>query len=194
MSDNQASIHDGLLSTAEFIASPNFGQRPNPHDIRLIVIHNISLPPSDFEKLDKTGVHYVKAFFQNQLNPDDHPYFATIYQQQVSSHLFIERNGAITQFVNLNERAWHAGRSHYLGVSNCNDYSIGIELEGDDYTPFTDAQYQSLAASVTAIYAAYPRTRSHLAGHSDIARGRKSDPGIGFDWQRLRSMIAHSHD
>lgn len=182
-------ITKGVLSTAEFIASPNYSTRPNDEDIRLIVIHNISLPPSEFNKTDKHGRHYVKAFFQNQLTPDDHPYFATIYQMQVSSHVFIERDGATTQFVNLNDRAWHAGNSRYLGQDNCNDYSIGIELEGDDYSEFTEVQYERLAQIVQAINIAYPKTKNHLAGHSDIARGRKSDPGLEFNWQKLRQLI-----
>lgn len=189
MRKSNPTIKNGILSTAEFLPSPNFGTRPNTNDIRLIVIHNISLPPSEFEKKDKNGVHFVKAFFQNQLNPDDHPYFATIYQMQVSSHVFIEREGLVTQFVNFNDRAWHAGNSSYLGKQNCNDFSIGIELEGDDKSPFSDEQYEALAKIVTAINLAYPKTANHLAGHSDIARGRKTDPGTGFDWQKLRKMI-----
>lgn len=189
MTKQKPTIKNGILSTAEFLPSPNFGKRPETADIRLIVIHNISLPPSEFEKKDKYGVHYVKAFFQNQLNPADHPYFATIADLQVSSHLFIERNGAVTQFVNFDDRAWHTGKSSYLGEENCNDFSIGIELEGDDYSEFDDRQYQALADVIRAIYQTYPKTVNHLAGHSDIARGRKSDPGLEFDWQKLRKMI-----
>lgn len=188
-------IVDGKLLGADFVPSPNFGARPAPYDtpanIRLVVIHNISLPPGEFGQTDANGQHYVKAFFQNRLNPDDHPYFATIYQQQVSAHLLIERDGTMTQFVNFNERAWHAGRSCYLGVDNCNDYSIGIELEGDDYHEFDARQYQALAVAIRAIYQAYPKTRQQLAGHSDIARGRKTDPGLGFDWQKLRGLLAN---
>lgn len=197
-------IKNGILATAVFLPSPNFGKRPEDSDIRLIVIHNISLPPSEFaphsktpnaknlsaKNTDKNGVHYVKAFFQNQLNPDDHPYFATIYQQQVSAHLFIERDGTVTQFVNFNDRAWHAGKSSYLGVENCNDYSIGIEMEGDDFSEFSEVQYLTLAKIIQAINAVYPKTKNHLAGHSDIARGRKSDPGAEFDWVKLRAMVA----
>lgn len=182
-------ILNGKLTTATFAPSPNFNTRPDPNDIRLIVIHNISLPPNEFGKKTVTGEHYVTAFFQNRLDPDVHPYFATIYQQQVSAHLFIERDGTVTQFVNFADRAWHAGKSSYLGVENCNDYSIGIELEGDDDSPFTEAQYQVLADIILAIYQSYPKTRHHLAGHSDIARGRKTDPGARFDWQKLRNMI-----
>ena len=183
------SIAQGLLSPCEFVASPNFGERPDPNDIHLIVIHNISLPPSEFGLKDDQGEHFVRAFFQNQLDPKAHPYFATIYQQQVSAHLFIERDGRVTQFVSFDERAWHAGKSSYLGVPNCNDYSIGIELEGDDYSEFDDRQYQALSGVIAAIYQAYPKTINHLAGHSDIARGRKSDPGLHFDWVKLRNMV-----
>ena len=183
------SIAQGLLSPCEFVASPNFGERPDPNDIHLIVIHNISLPPSEFGLKNDQGEHFVRAFFQNQLDPKAHPYFATIYQQQVSAHLFIERDGRVTQFVSFDERAWHAGKSSYLGVPNCNDYSIGIELEGDDYSEFDDRQYQALSGVIAAIYQAYPKTINHLAGHSDIARGRKSDPGLHFDWVKLRNMV-----
>lgn len=186
---NNNLIVDGKLAIADFVASPNFGERPNPQDISLIVIHNISLPPSEFGKKDKNGQHFVKAFFQNNLNPSNHPYFATIYQQQVSAHLFIERDGTITQFVNFADRAWHAGKSSYLGRENCNDFSIGIELEGDDYSEFDARQYQALAQTILAINKAYPKTKCHLAGHSDVARGRKSDPGAYFDWQKLRKLI-----
>lgn len=183
------SIEQGLLSPCEFVASPNFGERPDPNDIHLIVIHNISLPPSEFGLKNNQGEHFVRAFFQNQLDPKAHPYFETIYQQQVSAHLFIERDGRVTQFVSFDERAWHAGKSSYLGVPNCNDYSIGIELEGDDYSEFDDRQYQALSGVIAAIYQAYPKTVNHLAGHSDIARGRKSDPGLYFDWVKLRKMV-----
>lgn len=195
MTISQLSITDGLLTQANFAPSPNFNARPvldgASIDIRLIVIHNISLPPSEFGKTDSDGAHYVSAFFQNRLDPTAHPYFATIYQQQVSAHLFIERDGTITQFVNFADRAWHAGKSSYLGVENCNDFSIGIELEGDDYSEFDERQYRALAQTIEAIYQAYPNTVNHLAGHSDIARGRKSDPGAYFDWQKLRRMISH---
>lgn len=186
-------IDNGVLTNAEFIASPNFGKRPKTDDISLIVIHNISLPPSEFGKTDQHGEHFVKSFFQNRLNPANHPYFETIYQQQVSAHLLIERNGTISQFVNFNDRAWHAGKSCYLGRENCNDFSIGIELEGDDYSEFDQRQYQALATVLHAIYQAYPKTKGHLAGHSDIARGRKSDPGAYFDWQKLRNMVKQIH-
>ncbi len=186
------SITDGLLHGADFVPSPNFNQRPKKADrpdISGIVIHNISLPPSQFGQTDKNGTHYVKAFFQNQLCADDHPYFATIADLQVSAHLLIERDGKITQFVNFDDRAWHAGQSSYLGRPACNDYTIGIELEGDDFSAFSDEQYATLAGVIIAIYQAYPATRRHLMGHSDIAPARKTDPGAYFDWQKLRQMI-----
>ena len=128
--------------------------------------------------------------FTNQLDWDAHPYFQTIKGAEVSAHLFIERDGTITQFVNFNERAWHAGRSSYLGQAECNDYSIGIELEGSDFVPFSTAQYEALAKAIIAIYDAYPKTRRHLTGHSDIAPGRKTDPGDYFEWTKLRQMVA----
>lgn len=183
-------IKDGILEGANFVPSPNFNARPDGTAITGIVIHNISLPPSDFGKTDKDGSHFVKAFFQNRLNPNDHPYFKTIADLQVSAHLFIERSGALAQFVNFHDRAWHAGQSSYLGRSNCNDFTIGIELEGDDYSPFTHEQYDVLSAVIIAIHAAYPSTCRHLMGHSDISPTRKTDPGAHFDWQRLRQMIA----
>lgn len=182
-------IDDGIVKDAIFIPSPNYNERPNPTDIRLIVIHNISLPPSEFGLKDKNGQHFVKAFFQNQLNAEDHPYFSQIHTLQVSAHFFIERDGQLTQFVNTNQRAWHAGQSNYLGKENCNDFSIGIELEGDDFSPFSDAQYDTLSALVVSLYQAYPQTVGHLVGHSDIARGRKTDPGEYFDWLRFRQNI-----
>ncbi|WP_066802825.1 1,6-anhydro-N-acetylmuramyl-L-alanine amidase AmpD [Moraxella oblonga] len=185
-------IKDGLLQGANFIPSPNFNARPTIQGkptITGIVIHNISLPPSQFGKTDKTGTHFVKSFFQNQLNPDDHEYFKTIANLQVSAHLFIERNGQVTQFVNFDDRAWHAGQSSYLGRANCNDFTIGIELEGDDFSEFTDVQYDVLAQVITAIHHAYPATHRHLMGHSDIAPNRKTDPGEFFEWGRLRQLV-----
>ena len=183
-------IKDGLLSAATWLASPNCNTRPNNISIDAIIIHNISLPPNEFGACDTSGTHYVKALFTNQLDWNAHPYFQTIKGAEVSAHLFIERDGAITQFVNFNERAWHAGRSSYLGRPECNDYSIGIELEGSDFVSFTSAQYEKLAAVIAAIYEAYPKTRRHLTGHSDIAPGRKTDPGDYFEWARLREGIS----
>ncbi len=189
-SSTPITISDGHLSAANWLCSPNSNLRPISIDIDTIVIHNISLPPSEFSSCDANGLHYVKALFTNQLEWQTHPYFQTIKGAEVSAHLFIEREGTITQFVNFNERAWHAGRSSYLGRSDCNDYSIGIELEGSDFTSFTDQQYEVLAEVIAAIYKAYPKTRQHLTGHSDIAPGRKTDPGNYFEWARLRTMIS----
>ncbi|MDE4455422.1 1,6-anhydro-N-acetylmuramyl-L-alanine amidase AmpD [Psychrobacter sp. DAB_AL62B] len=185
------SINDGRLSKATWLASPNCNRRPKKISIDTIVIHNISLPPSEFGACGTDGLHYVKALFTNQLDWEAHPYFKTIEGAEVSAHLFIERDGAVTQFVNFNERAWHAGRSSYLGRPECNDYSIGIELEGSDFVSFTSAQYAALAQVVAAIYDAYPKTRRHLTGHSDIAPGRKTDPGDYFEWVKLREMVAN---
>ncbi len=173
-------IENGKLNTASWLPSPNHNQRPSDSEIDTIVIHNISLPPNKFCQTDKNGLHYIKAFFTNQLDWNAHPYFQTIKGMEVSAHLLIERNGEITQFVNLNDRAWHAGKSCYLARNNCNDFSIGIELEGSDFQVFTEKQYQSLANVIVAIYQAYPKTRRHITGHSDIAPIRKTDPGEYF--------------
>lgn len=187
-------IANGKLSNATWLASPNFNERPTVNDksidIDTIVIHNISLPPDEFKKHDKNGMHYVKAFFTNQLDWNAHPYFQTIKGMEVSAHLFIERDGSITQFVDFNDRAWHAGQSSYLGRSTVNDFSIGIEMEGSDFQPFTEAQYDALASTIVAIYQAYPKTRRHLTGHSDIAPIRKTDPGEHFDWIKIRTRVS----
>lgn len=187
-------ITAGRLSTAAWLASPNSNVRPVDTNIDTIVVHNISLPPNEFGARGADGVHYVKALFTNQLDWNAHPYFQTIQGAEVSAHLFIERDGAITQFVNFDERAWHAGRSSYLGRPECNDYSIGIELEGSDFVSFTDVQYEMLAQVIAAIYEAYPKTQRHLTGHSDIAPGRKTDPGDYFEWTRLRELVAKKLD
>lgn len=189
-------IKDGILHGATWLPSPNFNARPKDSTgcISGIVIHNISLPPSNFGQVNADGVHHVKAFFQNQLNADDHPYFQTIHTMTVSAHLFIERDGSVTQFVNFDDRAWHAGASCYLGQDNCNDFTIGIELEGSDDTNYESVQYQVLSQIITEIYKAYPATRRHLMGHSDIAPTRKTDPGAFFDWQKLRAMVANHLD
>ncbi len=182
-------IKNGKLNTAKWLASPNYNQRPQDVEIDTIVIHNISLPPDEFCQTDNNGLHYIKAFFSNQLDWDAHPYFQTIKGIEVSAHLLIERNGDITQFVNFNDRAWHAGDSSYLARKNCNDFSIGIELEGSDFQVFTEKQYQALAEVIVAIYQAYPKTHRHITGHSDIAPKRKTDPGEYFDWRQLRKLI-----
>ncbi|WP_336933545.1 1,6-anhydro-N-acetylmuramyl-L-alanine amidase AmpD [Acinetobacter bereziniae] len=176
-------VVNGQLIGARQVPSPNYNQRAENTEIQLIVIHNISLPPSQF------GGGYIEQFFQNQLDWSIHPYFQTIQGMQVSTHLLILRTGEIIQFVNFNDRAWHAGRSSYLGKVECNDYSIGIELEGSDDLDFEEVQYQQLVDVVAALQLAYPKTDHHLAGHSDIAPGRKTDPGTHFEWQRFREDL-----
>lgn len=180
------SVQHGVLQDAKQIVSPNFNQRPDGElgEISLLVIHNISLPPSQF------GGGYIEQFFQNQLDSSIHPYFETIKDLQVSAHLLILRDGQVIQFVNFNDRAWHAGRSSYLGKIECNDYSIGIELEGSDDLPFEDVQYQVLAQVTQAIRLAYPKIQQHIAGHSDIAPVRKTDPGAFFNWQYFRQLLS----
>lgn len=178
------SIRDGYLTTATQCPSPNANQRPSGQVIDLLVIHNISLPPGKF------GTGCVQDFFSNRLDISKDPYFQTIAELKVSAHLFIERDGAITQFVPFDERAWHAGVSSFQGVASCNDYSIGIELEGCDNIAYTDAQYEALAKVSREILAAYPEIAlGRIVGHNQIAPGRKTDPGEAFDWQRYRADL-----
>jgi len=173
----------GWCDAVRHCPSPNFNARPDG-EVSLLVIHNISLPPAQF------GTGKVQVFFQNGLDPDEHPYFAEIAALRVSAHFFIERDGAVTQFVSCNERAWHAGVSCFAGRENCNDFSLGIELEGTDELPFTDAQYDALVALIGVLQKAYPAlTPEHICGHSDIAPTRKTDPGPAFDWSRLRAAL-----
>lgn len=179
----QFQVIDGCLQGATQIPSPNYNQRPEHSDIQLVVIHNISLPPSQF------GGGYIAQFFQNQLDWDAHPYFKTIEGMQVSTHLLILRSGEVLQFVNFKDRAWHAGRSSYMALPECNDYSIGIELEGSDDTDFEPIQYQTLAEVVKTLQQAYPKIAHHIAGHSDIAPGRKTDPGPHFRWSHFRALL-----
>jgi len=163
--------------------SANFNERPQG-EISLLVIHNISLPPGQF------GGGQVHALFQNCLQADAHPYFAQVADLRVSAHFLIERNGAFTQFVSCRERAWHAGQSCFEGRAQCNDFSLGIELEGTDELPFSDAQYDALIALTRLLQVAYPAiTAARICGHSDIAPGRKTDPGSAFDWMRLRAGL-----
>ena len=172
-------LASGWLKEAVHCPSPNFNARPAVA-VSLLVIHNISLPPGEF------GTGCVQQFFQNSLDPNAHPYFASIAHLSVSAHFFIERTGQVTQFVSCNDRAWHAGVSCFEGVENCNDFSIGIELEGTDDTPYTDAQYQALKTLIKQIQHAYPYiTHERICGHSDIAPTRKTDPGPAFDWSQI---------
>lgn len=178
-------LTDHWLDQATRIPSPNAGERPAPQDISLIVVHNISLPPGEF------GGPYIDDLFTNRLKAEAHPYFASIASLQVSAHFLIRRDGAVRQYVACDRRAWHAGRSVWRERANCNDFSIGIELEGTDDTPYTNAQYARLAALVAALRKAYPGIGADaIVGHSDIAPGRKTDPGPAFDWQRLQRMLA----
>jgi len=172
------------LSGARWVASPNFDARPDPADVSLLVVHAISLPPGRF------GGPWIDRLFSNALDPEAHPYFREIRQLRVSSHLCIFRNGAIRQYVAFDRRAWHAGESVFEGRSRCNDFSIGIELEGCDERPFEARQYRSLAAVTRALMRAYPLiTPSRIVGHSDIAPGRKTDPGPHFDWLRFHAEL-----
>lgn len=175
----------GRISQARWCPSPNFGPRPEGASISLLVVHNISLPPGQF------GGNAIERFFCNQLDACEHPYFEAIAGMKVSSHLLIHRDGAPVQFVSLLDRAWHAGRSCFRGEEECNDFSIGIELEGADDIPYTDAQYQTLVDLSRLIMTAWPEiTMERITGHSDIAPGRKTDPGPAFDWPRFRQMLA----
>ncbi|WP_144821531.1 1,6-anhydro-N-acetylmuramyl-L-alanine amidase AmpD [Marinobacter piscensis] len=174
----------GRLTTARWVPSPNYGPRPQGVLINLLVIHSISLPPRQF------GGPYIEDFFSNRLNPDEHPYFATIADLQVSAHALIRRDGSLVQFVSLLDRAWHAGRSCFDGREECNDFSIGIELEGADDIPYTPEQYYALAEVATVITSAWPEiTCDRITGHCDIAPGRKTDPGPAFDWTHFRACI-----
>lgn len=180
-------ITNHRLVEAKQIESPNCNDRPDHCELSLLVIHSISLPPGQF------GGRYIESLFTNCLNPDDHPYFAEICELQVSSHLLITRSGDLIQFVPFNKRAWHAGKSCYQGRENCNDFSIGIELEGTDTAPFAMAQYQRLAEVIAVLLAEYPGLSTrHITGHEHIAPGRKTDPGPGFDWDYLYSIISNT--
>ncbi len=171
-----------LLYGARQCPSSNCDPRPPGCRIDLLVIHNISLPPGCF------GGDRVDDLFLNRLDPKAHPYFQEICELRVSSHLLIRRSGELVQYVPLGLRAWHAGQSEFQGRVACNDFSIGIELEGDDYTPFTEQQYQTLDQTIADIRARYPAiTPERIVGHSDIAPARKSDPGPFFDWNRIKA-------
>lgn len=171
--------NSGWLDSALRIASPNCDARPEGTTIRLVVIHNISLPPGVF-----TG-DAVIALFTNRLDWDAHPYYEQIRGMRVSAHFFIRRDGRLLQFVPCRLRAWHAGVSSWRGQTCCNDFSIGIELEGNDDLPFADAQYAALASLIAALEQEYPI--EEVTGHADIAPGRKTDPGPLFDWGRVRA-------
>ncbi len=176
-------IVDGWLSTAQQVPSPNFDQRPAA-EISMIVVHCISLPAGHY------GNDFVVKLFTNRISLTDHPDFGDLEGLHVASHLFIRRDGEVVQFVPFSQRAWHAGESNFNGRSQCNDFSIGIELEGIDTAEFTDVQYAQLTRICRLLNERYDIPDGHIVGHSDIAPGRKTDPGEKFDWQRLRAGVA----
>ena len=179
------SLTDHWIDQARRVPSPNHNERPDPDDIGLVVVHNISLPPEQF------GGERIEAFFQNRLDCDVHPYFDRLRELRVSSHFLIRRDGELVQFVPCDKRAWHAGVSRWQGRDNCNDFSLGIELEGADEIPYEDAQYRTLAELVGTLIAAYSRLSTEtVTGHQHIAPGRKTDPGPAFDWARLRRDLS----
>ncbi|HET7755960.1 MAG TPA: 1,6-anhydro-N-acetylmuramyl-L-alanine amidase AmpD [Steroidobacteraceae bacterium] len=174
----------GLLAGVRQVLSPHCDPRPPGAVPTLLVVHGISLPPGEY------GGPWIDRLFTGTLSPGAHPYFREIEGLRVSAHALIRRDGGIVQYVPFGERAWHAGESEYRGRKACNDFSIGIELEGTDDTPYTDEQYRQLAALAAALIAAYPSLGAeHIVGHSDIAPARKTDPGAAFDWARLRALL-----
>ena len=184
MMEKQLQIKDGWLVNERRVLSPHFDQRPEPKEISLLIIHYISLPPEQF------GGGYIDDFFQGKLDPQAHPYFQEISPLRVSAHCLIERTGRVTQYVNFADRAWHAGLSCFDGRDKCNDFAIGIELEGSNEQPFTDAQYAALQALTQEIMRTYPHiTKERIVGHCDVSPGRKIDPGQYFDWQRYLQNI-----
>lgn len=175
----------GLIENAPFTASPNCDARPENTEISLIVIHSISLPPGEY------GGPWIEKLFTNQLPASEHPYFEEVKDHKVSAHILIDRNGGVQQFVPFSQRAWHAGKSCYEEREACNDFSIGIELEGTDDSAFDDIQYQILAELIMSLEEAYPGiNQERLTGHSDIAPDRKTDPGTGFDWGKLKGLLS----
>lgn len=184
MSQSDSDWDRGWLQHAIRLDSPNFGPRPAQACIDLVVVHSISLPPGQY------GGHAVQDLFTNRLDWDAHPYYQQIRGLEVSSHFYIRRDGELWQFVSCDDRAWHAGLSHYRGRDNCNDDSIGIELEGLEGETFEPAQYETLAQLCQTLAQRYPV--AHIAGHEHVAPGRKQDPGPGFDWPRLRQLLDFS--
>ena len=179
----------GLIAPARLCLSPNRDERPRGVVPQLIVLHNISLPPGEF------GGDEIEALFMNELDWDAHPYFVEIRGLEVSAHLLVRRDGALIQFVPFTERAWHAGDSCFRGRTECNDFSIGIELEGEDETAYDERQYEVLVAVIQATCHAYPDISARqLAGHCDVAPGRKSDPGPAFEWLRLYDALGDENE
>lgn len=183
--DIEIDVDTGWVKQARRVPSPNCDERPEGAGLELIVIHNISLPPGIY------GGPHIDALFTNQLDPADHPYFAEIHQMRVSSHLLVRRDGSLVQYVPIHQRAWHAGLSCYQGRERCNDFSIGIELEGQDDEPYENAQYEALNGLTLALLKSYPGlSAERIAGHNDIAPGRKTDPGAAFDWSRYHLALS----
>ncbi|MDD5033977.1 MAG: 1,6-anhydro-N-acetylmuramyl-L-alanine amidase AmpD [Methylococcaceae bacterium] len=181
---NKINIATGWIESVNRIISPNCDDRPETATISLIVIHCISLPPGDF------GGEWIDRLFTNSLPADAHPYFGAIHQLKVSAHVLIRRDGEIVQYVPFHKRAWHAGISCYRGKEKCNDFSIGIELEGTETLSYTDAQYECLSDVIAALLEQYRGLAPDaIASHSDIAPGRKTDPGESFDWARLHRLL-----
>ncbi len=177
-------IQNGYLVSQKQVPSPHFSARPNSEDISLLVIHYISLPPEQF------GGNFIDDFFQGKLEPSRHPYFQEIKDLRVSAHCLIKRNGEVTQYVNFNDMAWHAGLSNFAGREKCNEFSIGIELEGSNNQPFTEAQYIALANLTKAIQQTYPQiTNERITGHQHISPKRKEDPGRYFAWDYYRQKL-----
>ena len=177
------SLTDHWVDQARRVPSPNFNERPANMPIDLLVIHNISLPPQQF------GGPWIDDFFRNVLDASAHPYFAEIAGMQVSSHFLIRRDGELVQYVPCDKRAWHAGRSCWQGRDACNDFSIGIELEGADEVAYTEHQYAVLNGLVEALRQQYPAIGNNIVGHEHVAPGRKTDPGPAFDWQRVAGTV-----
>ena len=181
---NSWHIDSGWLAEARRVDSPNANERPAHATVDLLVIHNISLPPGEF------GGDHIEALFTNTLDPAAHPYFAEIAHLTVSAHFLVRRDGEVVQFVSTDERAWHAGESVWCDRSNCNDFSVGIEVEGADDLAYADQQYIALGRLISALWGYYPSlARDAMVGHSDIAPGRKTDPGAAFDWQKLQQLL-----
>lgn len=181
---HKSAIRRGLIPKARLCLSPNYDERPAACVPELIVIHNISLPPNEY------GGDGIDQLFTNNLDKNAHPFYAEIHQLRVSSHLLIRRDGELVQYVPFDKRAWHAGVSSFLGREVCNDFSIGIEMEGSDFEPFTQAQYEVLEATIKQLLDNYPSlSAANITGHEHIAPGRKTDPGPYFDWQRLSEVF-----
>ena len=172
----------GLIATVPFYPSPHCDERPE-QQIDLIVVHGISLPPKEF------GLDYLNQFFLGRLNPKDHPYFAEIAHLRVAPHVLITRVGELVQYVPFHKRAWHAGTSKFNGRENCNNFSIGVELEGADDIPYEKKQYQQLALLVKQLRQTYAIPSGHIVGHDQIAPGRKTDPGPAFDWEYFHQIL-----